>query len=122
MPVGGERPRELTGKAVERMKDAFLCRSADILAAMGPCIGPCCYEVDGPVKNSFYRTGFPVGLRLPSREGGKMVSWIYIWPILFFSKLQGCEKKTSNSETLYLLPGEILFILTGMPIRPEGGS
>jgi len=33
--------------AVQRMVEAFGCRPADIRAAIGPAIGPCCYEV-GP--------------------------------------------------------------------------
>ncbi len=51
--------RGVTGKAVERMKAAFECQSADIRAAMGPCIGPCCYEVDSPVKEAFEGSGIP---------------------------------------------------------------
>jgi len=51
--------RGVTGKAVEKMKTAFQCQSADIHAAMGPCIGPCCYEVDSPVKKAFEEGGIP---------------------------------------------------------------
>ena len=51
--------RGVTGKAVEKMKTAFQCQSADIRAAMGPCIGPCCYEVDSPVKKAFEGSGIP---------------------------------------------------------------
>ena len=46
-------------RAVERMEEAFQCRGADLLAALGPCIGPCCYEVDGPVKAAFLSGGIP---------------------------------------------------------------
>lgn len=38
---------------VEKMVSEFGCRREDIIAAIGPCIGPCCYEVDAPVYNAF---------------------------------------------------------------------
>lgn len=38
---------------VERMCAAYGCRPADIRAAVGPSIGPCCFEVDDPVIAAF---------------------------------------------------------------------
>jgi hypothetical protein len=38
----------------------FGSRPADLLAAVGPSIGPCCYEVGGDVRNAF-RQAFPAG-------------------------------------------------------------
>lgn len=38
---------------VERMQQHFGCRPENIIAAIGPCIGPCCYEVDEPVRQAF---------------------------------------------------------------------
>jgi YfiH family protein len=52
----------VAGKAVEKMREIFGCKNSDILAALGPCIGPCCYEVDGPVKNAFISGGLPWNL------------------------------------------------------------
>jgi len=36
-------------KTVKRMQNHFGCLPGDILAAIGPSIGPCCYLVDQPV-------------------------------------------------------------------------
>lgn len=38
---------------VERMQEHFGCKASDILAAILPCIGKCCYEVDRPVYDAF---------------------------------------------------------------------
>ena len=38
---------------VERMASDYGCRPADIVAAIGPSIGRCCFEVDTPVYEAF---------------------------------------------------------------------
>lgn len=38
---------------VERMRRDYGCRPEDILAGIGPSIGPCCFEVDAPVYEAF---------------------------------------------------------------------
>jgi YfiH family protein len=63
----------IAGKAVRAMAEAYGCRPADIHAAIGPSIGPCCFEVDepvaGPVREAF---GDGAGrLLLPGRAPGK---------------------------------------------------
>jgi YfiH family protein len=41
--------KDLPGAMVRAMSEAFGSRPADLIAAVGPCIGPCCYEVGEPV-------------------------------------------------------------------------
>jgi len=41
--------KRILTKALTAMRDEYGCRRDDILAAIGPSIGPCCYEVDGDV-------------------------------------------------------------------------
>ena len=38
---------------VEKMAREFGSNPKDIIAGIGPSIGPCCYEVDEPVANQF---------------------------------------------------------------------
>ncbi len=40
-------------ETVKRMERDYGCRPEDILAAIGPSIGPCCFEVDAPVYEAF---------------------------------------------------------------------
>lgn len=50
---------KLIGKVtVEKMINEFGCDPKDIVAAIGPCIGQCCYEVDDPVFAEFKKIPF----------------------------------------------------------------
>ena len=49
---------KLVSKTVEGMKSEFGCDPKKIQAAIGPCIGKCCYEVDTPVRQAFEKNGF----------------------------------------------------------------
>lgn len=63
--VGG-----MAGAAVQAMVDEFGCDPADILAGVGPSIGPCCYEV-GPEVAEAVSSAFPdvAGLLEPRANG-----------------------------------------------------
>lgn len=44
--------QRIAGETVAKMSEAFGCKSGDILAGIGPSIGPCCYQVDLPVQKA----------------------------------------------------------------------
>lgn len=44
---------KIASVAVSSMVREFGCRPVDMLAGIGPSIGPCCFEVDAPVRDAF---------------------------------------------------------------------
>jgi YfiH family protein len=62
--------KRILEKAVTAMGEAYGSKPADILAALGPCIGPACYEVGPEVRDSFLRAGFPPSVFTESPERG----------------------------------------------------
>ena len=44
---------KIAAAAVLAMEKEFGCRPEDMLAGIGPSIGPCCFEVDAPVRDAF---------------------------------------------------------------------
>lgn len=47
----------IAAKGVDSLVQLFGSDPGEILAALGPAIGPCCYEVDGPVQQAFGGSG-----------------------------------------------------------------
>lgn len=47
---------DIAGKVVRKMASEFGCRPGDIRAAIGPNIGPCCFETDGDVPAALRET------------------------------------------------------------------
>jgi polyphenol oxidase len=60
---------DLPGAMVRAMVEHFDSRPADLVAAVGPCIGPCCYEVGEEVINAV-RSSFFEPERLLQQNGG----------------------------------------------------
>lgn len=47
--------KRITAKLIDKMKDEYNSQSKDILAAVGPCIGKCCFEVHSDVAEPFMK-------------------------------------------------------------------
>lgn len=60
-------------RAVQAMAETYGCNPADILGAVGPSIGPCCYEVDDAVAEPvrLYYGDRAGAMLLPGRTPGK---------------------------------------------------
>ena len=58
----------IAGKGVEAMVSMFGCSHRDIVAAIGPAVSQCCYEVDAPVRDAFKKSG--AAWELISKEQG----------------------------------------------------
>ncbi len=61
------------GTAVRTMADAFGSRPGDVVAAIGPAIGPCCYAVDAPVLERFARWRWREGVFTATTPGQWML-------------------------------------------------
>ena len=61
----------IAGKGVEAMASMFGSNPGDILAAIGPAISTCCYEVDAPVRDAFRKAGAAWDLHAVASGEGK---------------------------------------------------
>jgi polyphenol oxidase len=64
--------------AAQALVQELGCRPADIRAAIGPSIGPCCYEV-GPEVVAATREAFPAAPTLISRERASGHAYLNLW-------------------------------------------
>ena len=54
--------RRILEKAVRAMGEAYGSKPEAMIAALGPCIGPACYEVGHEVWDAYLRAGFPASV------------------------------------------------------------
>ena len=62
--------KEIGRVTVEKMINEYGCSPENIIAAIGPCIGKCCYEVDEPVISEFKKLTYLCFDRIYSEKGG----------------------------------------------------
>lgn len=65
----------IAAKTLGAMKEAYGTEPSEVIAAIGPCIGPCCYEVGGEVKEAFLAQGFSPALFAPSGDAFLLDLW-----------------------------------------------
>ena len=53
--------QEIAGAAVASLTREFGCRAEDLIAAIGPCLGPCCGEMGPEVVDMFRAAGHDEG-------------------------------------------------------------
>lgn len=61
--------KRILAKAVRAMGEAYGSKPGGMLAALGPCIGPACYEVGPEVRDGFLHAGFPPSLFVERGDG-----------------------------------------------------
>lgn len=69
---------KIAARAVQTMQSALGCRPADILAVIGPSIGPCCYTVGEDVHRQF-AAAFPGQVHLLTRPAGPGKWYLDLW-------------------------------------------
>ena len=66
--------KEIGKRAVEIMNKQFSSKPENIIAAIGPCINKCCYEVDDPVYSEFAKCDvFNLEKVFTKKENGKFM-------------------------------------------------
>jgi YfiH family protein len=51
--------RRIAEQTIQKLREHYNCDPSSLLAALGPCIGPACYEVGQDVRTSFRDSDLP---------------------------------------------------------------
>lgn len=86
-------------KGIEAMVEIFGCKPENVLAAVGPAIGQCCYEVDQPVYDQFRKIGIEQQAFFTEKGGGK---WLLDLPAANAAQLRESGLLPENIETTEL--------------------
>ncbi|MDD5167920.1 MAG: peptidoglycan editing factor PgeF [Syntrophales bacterium] len=65
--------RNIAGKVIAAMVEHFGVAASGIIAVIGPAIGPCCYEVDGPVMEALGPWQEEAGVCRPAAKEGRFL-------------------------------------------------
>ena len=65
----------IVARAVRRLVDTAGAGPADVVAAVGPSIGPCCYRVGAELVEAFERGGHDAGAWFSERDGLYLDLW-----------------------------------------------
>ena len=87
----------ITFKAVQKMKDGYNSQAKDIIAAIGPAIGPCCYNVGEDVFEAFKYTLARKANDFFTTKNGKL--YLDLWENNHYQLLQAGIPE-SNIDTL----------------------
>ena len=63
---------QIAAKTVAAFESNFSSRPADLVAVIGPCIGPCCYEVDQIVYDAMNEEGREQAFKISGQEKWKL--------------------------------------------------
>lgn len=86
----------ITAKVVRLLQNQYGCDPLEILAAIGPCIGSCCYEVDGTTADAFRRQKDCEDFLVPASRKEK---WMLDLVEVNKKQLLDCGISAANIET-----------------------
>lgn len=103
-------------RTVQTMVEALGCRPADLKAAIGPSIGPCCYEVGPEVVARFLAVfgNYPGLIARPRRDGG---GYLNLWLVNAWQLRQAGLKQIETAFLCTACRTDLFFSHRG-----EGGN